>query len=617
MGGKGKDESVDPFTGKGYTADEMPEDPTLPAEFSPFLQPPTTQKPELFRAPGAGPLAPPAGSGGTDFEPYRLNQIVDLVEDASPQDLEDVGDALWDAARAIRKAAEELKTYFDGVESEWKGVAKKHFSDWATGLHRDTLKLSEYAGAAGTQLKAAGFGLSMVKASMPKRDPKEDEIFGPYLPPKITKKSTPELREREKNRQEAIQQANKLSSYYTVALTNIKAAEESKPVFATMPNVGVPPPPRTGSFGPGDHGAGGGQGPVSAAPYIAGSSPGTTDHAAAAYVPRGDEGVSTTEPLAPHHRPEGPVQPGVSVATDIDSAPPAPVAPMEPGTPPQLPAPGQPGLPPSGPPSPGPVVVPPGSPPSVGRMVPPTGRPPSPGRVGPGTSGPQRPYMPPPTNTGRTGQTGPTGPGRPGPVRPGPVSPGTSAPTNRDAGRTGPRGLGRPGPMGVPPGTAGPHAGGGRGTDSGSARASQRGGIVGGTPSRSGTGETPASSSRQRGTVIDGQGAAAARRPMGVTPPVNAVGSGGVSGANGRRSGSGRKKATGREGVVGEPRDDESGQPLDARVAMPGGAGLVMGAAQQSSKKERRQEERRPNKSTDEEQQRPTGRRGSVPPVVE
>ncbi|MBE9500524.1 hypothetical protein IHE61_28955 [Streptomyces sp. GKU 257-1] len=95
------------------------------------------------------------------------------------------------------------------------------------------------------------------------------------------------------------------------------------------------------------------------------------------------------------------------------------------------------------------------------------------------------------------------------------------------------------------------------------------------------------------------------------------MGSGGASGANAGRSGSGRKKATGREGVVGEPRDDESGQPLDARVAMPGGAGLVMGAGQQSSKKERRQEQRRSNNSTEAEQQRPTERRGSVPPVIE
>ncbi len=627
MGGKGNNESVDPYTGKGYTADEMPEDPVLPAEFSPFLNPPkmrkpsATQKPELFRAPGAGPLAPPVvgSGGGTDFEPYRLNQIVDLVQDAVPEELEDVGDALWDAARAIRKAAEELKTYFDGVDSGWKGEAKEHFSTWATGLHRDTLKLSEYAGAAGTQLKAAGFGLSMVQSSMPDRDPKEDKIFGPYVPPKITGKSTPELREREKNRQEAIQLAGKLSSYYTVALTNIKVAERSKPTFGAMPDVGVPPvspgfdPDHTG--GPG---GGGGQGPVAAAPYVAGSSSGTTDHVAAAYVPRGEEGISRTDPLATRHRLEEPVRPEMSVATDIDSAPPAPVVkPMEPGAPPHFPpTTGQPGMPSGGPPSPGPVVVPPGSPPPVGRMVPPTGRitPQPPGRMGPGASGPQRPYMP-PTNAGRTGQTGPTGPGRQAPMRPGPMSPGTSATTNRDAGRTGPRAPGRPGPMGVPPGTTGPN--GGRGTDPGSARASQRGGVVGGTPSRSGSGETPASSSRQRGTVIDGQGGAAARRPMGATPPVNTVGSGGASGAAGGRSGSGRKKATGREGVVGEPRDDESGQGLDARIAMPGGAGLVVGAAQPSSSDERRRQKRRPDKSTEEEQEKPTGRRGSVPPVVE
>ncbi|UNZ17061.1 hypothetical protein [Streptomyces sp. 891-h] len=612
MGDKGKKEPVDPFTGQGYTADEMPEDPTLPMEFSPFLQPPTTQKPELFRAPGAGPLAPPAAgsSGTTDFEPYRLNQMVDLVEDASPQDLEDVGDALWDAARAIRKAAEELKTYFDGVEPDWKGEAKEQFSKWATGLHRDTLKLSEYAGAAGTQLKAAGFGLSMVKASMPKRDPEEDKVFGPYLPPKITSKSTPKAREREKNRQEAIQQMNKLSSYYKVALTNIQAAEKNKPVFGTMPDVGVPPASR-GDFLPSPPGGAGGGRDGAAAPHAAGSPATATPHAAAPYVPHGDEGVSRVDSVAPHYRPQAPVLPEASVGTDIDSAPPAPVVkPMEPGTPPQMPpTTSQPGLPPGGPPSPGPVIVPPGSAPP-GRV--------GPGRVGPTGPGPQRPYVPPPMNPGRTGQTGPTGPvGRPGPMRPGPVGP---VPPPGQAGRqagnnNGPRPLGRPGMMGVPPATTGPTTG-GRGTNSGAPRAVQRGGIVGGTPNQSGSGAKPSASQRPQGTVIDGQGTPAARRLTGMAPPVNALGSGGVGGTGGGRSEKNRRRPSDRNGIVGEPRDGTGNQEPDPRRSIPGGSGLVIGG-QTSSPKKQRETPRRTDPSSEEGQKRPTGQRGSVPPVIE
>ncbi|MFI7242553.1 hypothetical protein [Streptomyces qinglanensis] len=621
MGDKGeKNKPGDPASGGGST-DEMSKDAPIPFAYNPLLQPEANP---LLPFTAVGPLlllARNAAPGSrTDFEKYRFNQMKDLVDQGTPQELEDVGEALWDAARAIRDAERELKTYFDEVDPDWEGETKKAFDDWGRKLRKNTHKLSEYAGTVGSHLKGAGIGLAMVQNSMPERNEDEDAGAEGGDGSDTKSKAAGKSPKDDPKHKHGLHELERLGSYYRVALQNINMAESDLPVFEAAPNVGIPPvaprSPHQAGFPEGAPHGGGSAVPSKAAAAVA---PRGIEHASPPYVPGEDHAISRVGPDAPTYVPNEPVVPGESVATGIDSAPPAPVVPpVDPIGPSQMPPTSQPGLPPSGPPN-GPVFVPPGSPPPVGRMVPPTGRvaPQPPGRVGPGTSGPQRPYVPPPTNAGRTGQTGPTGPaGRQPPMRPGPMSPGTTAPTGRDAGRTGPRGLGRPGPMGVPPGTAGPNAG-GRGTGSGSARATQRGGVVGGTPSRSGNGETPASSSRQRGTVIDGQGATAARRPMGVTPPVNAVGSGGAAGANGGRSGSGRKKATGREGVVGEPRDDESGQPLDARAAMPGGAGLVMGAGQQSSKKDRRQEKRRSDKSTEEEQQRPTGRRGSVPPVIE
>ncbi|WP_139141120.1 WXG100 family type VII secretion target [Streptomyces qinglanensis] len=613
MGDKGeKNKPGDPGSGDA-SADGMPKDAPVPFAYNPLLQP--EENPLLpFTAAGPLLLARNAAPGSrTDFEQYRFNQMKDLVDHGVPQELEDVGEALWDAARAIRDAERELKTYFDEVDPDWEGETKEAFDAWGTQLRKNTHKLSEYAGTVGSHLKGAGIGLAMVQHSMPERNADEDAEGGDESD--TESKAAGKSPKDDPKHKHGLHELERLSSYYRVALQNMNMAEKDLPVFEAPPNVGIPPARRSRPQDPVPGGGSGDVGPPTG-PYSAAShSPGESGRVLAPFVPEDERAISRIDPDAPTYLPNEPIVPGRSVATGIDSAP---LAPVEPVGPSQMPPTSQPGMPPSGPPN-GPVVVPPGSPPPVGRVVPPTGRvaPQPPGRVGPGTSGPQRPYVPPPTNTGRTGQTGPTGPaGRQPPMRPGPMSPGTTAPTGRDAGRTGPRGLGRPGPMGVPPGTAGPNAG-GRGTDSGSVRASQRGGVVGGTPSRSGAGEAPGRSSRQRGTVIDGQGTAAARRPTGGTPPVNAVGSGGASGANAGRSGSGRKKATGREGVVGEPRDDESGQPLDARVAMPGGAGLVMGAGQQSSKKERRQEQRRSNNSTEAEQQRPTERRGSVPPVIE
>ncbi|MEW2454784.1 WXG100 family type VII secretion target [Streptomyces albus] len=615
----GEKEEPDPFSGAGYSADHMPKDPTLPQEFSPFLK---DSPPELFRKPGEGrlaPLAPPGSAPGTTatpFDTYGLNQMVDLVEDASQGDLEDVGDALWDAARDLRKAAAELKTYFAGVEDEWDGEAKKAFTKWGDDLHKNTLKLSEYAGTVGTYINAAGYGLAMVRSStIPLRSSVSDEEASGSsegLPAHIAPKpdtSTEKLKKREKDRKEAVQQLEKLGSYYRVALQHITAAEKNKPVFGAMPDVGVPPAP-PGNVRPlvaGSPGSGPGSAPVS--PPVTGGD--YSDGARHVNPPRlpSDDGVAVpSDPGIRHHSPVDPVDqvlPDTSVATDIDSVAP----PRTPTVPPPDVGPHTPPTPnptgPSGPNpmGPGPVSMPPSAPP--------------PGRVGPGGPGSPRPFVPPTSQPGRPGAQGPMRPGMPGqvaPMRPqtpgqtGPMGrPGPAGPAVPPAGRsTGPNGgqngLRRPGML-PPTAPGGTPTAGGRDTGRGSGRASQPGGVVGGKPNQPITGGKTPSAKLPRGTVIGGQNTTAARRPTGMVPPVSGAGTGGAGAGSSRRDAK-RRPAPTSGGIVGKPREDKS-KDKRSRKSTPGGSGLVIGGENQSSAE------------AQDGEKRSTGRRGTFPPVSE
>ncbi|GHJ24856.1 hypothetical protein G3260_005148 [Streptomyces albus] len=614
----GEKEEPDPFSGAGYSADHMPKDPTLPQEFSPFLK---DTPPELFRKPGEGrlaPLAPPGSAPGTTatpFDTYGLNQMVDLVEDASQGDLEDVGDALWDAARDLRKAAAELKTYFAGVEDEWDGEAKKAFTKWGDDLHKNTLKLSEYAGTVGTYINAAGYGLAMVRSStIPLRSSVSDEEASGSsegLPAHIAPKpdtSTEKLKKREKDRKEAVQQLEKLGSYYRVALQHITAAEKDKPVFGVMPDVGVPlPSPDLRNLG--DGGPGGNTGPGAVPPSVA--TGGHTDAGRTVSpppLPNDEGGVNRIDPGYTHHTPTDPVEPirpDHSVATDIDSvAPPRtptlpPPSDVGPHTPPTPNPTGPPGPNPIGP---GPVSMPPSAPP---------------GRVGPGGPRSPRPFVPPTSQPGRPGAQGPVRPGMPGQVAPmRPQTPGQVAPRGRPgpvgpavppAGRsTGPNGgqngLRRPGML-PPTAPGGTPAAGGRDAGRASGRASQPGGVVGGRPNQPITGGKTPSAKLPRGTVIGGQNTTAARRTTGMVPPVSGAGTGGA-GAGGSRHDAKRRTAPTSGGIVGKPREDKS-KDKRSRKSTPGGSGLVIGGENPSSAE------------VQDGEKRSTGRRGTFPPVSE
>ncbi|WP_078567222.1 hypothetical protein [Streptomyces sp. CNS654] len=507
-----------------------------------------------------------APTGRTSFEGFQLNSMIDLVENTKPEDLENAGKSLWDARDAIKKAAQELEDNMKGVD--WQGESGTAFRAFGKGLVAHARKLGDFADVAGTQITVAGTGLASVRSAMPPRDSRQvrkspDDI---EMPGRVA--DNPEYQAAlkvEKDRQEAINQINRLASYYSVSGERLEG--EEPPRFDKDLNIQVPLP---------DQGGGGG------GVLPPRSSTGGSEALDSSTVP-GPVGRSVTDgsaPVATASRPPAEVLgsaplPDRTVGTEINSVAP-PQAPLTiTATPPQ-PSP----TPTTGPPGVPPTFMPPGpaNPVQGGtqRSTGPTGMPRSVSQAGQGMGKAQSTGVGPVAK----GQGGPPI-GRPGPMGGGgtfngrpPVGPQSQVPT-----------AGRPaiGPGGTPTG-AGPRAGG-------------RNGIVGGTPQ-----QVPpqgraaaAGGSAQRG-VIGGRGAAdAPSRPGGRATP--------ASGAN---------------GVVGAPRK-AAGTGSNAKGFTAGGAGLVRGPAgrRNNGREDEANGSTRPDYLTEDEETWNAGRRGAVPPVVE
>jgi uncharacterized protein YukE len=180
--------------------------------------------------------------GKTSFEGYDLNEMIDIVESASPELLESAATALVDARDAIKEAADELKTNLGEVD--WEGEAHSAFFKWGQSLVTTAHDLAGYADVVGTQILAAGSGLASVRKSMPPRDSRSDRKTVDDIPESKRVESNDEYAaalKAEKHRQEAINQMYRLASYYAVSQGTMSKAEE--PVFPKMPDVGVPQPP--------------------------------------------------------------------------------------------------------------------------------------------------------------------------------------------------------------------------------------------------------------------------------------------------------------------------------------------------------------------------------------
>ncbi|WGP13060.1 hypothetical protein [Streptomyces sp. SH5] len=515
------------------------------------------------------PLAS-APAGRTSFEGFQLNSMIDLVEKTKPEDLENAGKALWDARDAIKKAAQELEDNMKGVD--WQGESGTAFRAFGKGLVAHARKLGDFADVAGTQITVAGTGLASVRSAMPPRDTRQvrkspDDI---ELPGRVA--DNPEYQAAlkvEKDRQEAINQINRLASYYSVSGERLEG--EEPPRFDKPLGVAVPRPRGDGWLPPasgtsGERSESFGSSPV---PDAAGrSSSGSSTVVAATNRPPAE--VLGSAPLLDR-----------AVGTEINTvAPPQAPTPIT-ATPPQ--------------PSPTPTTGPTGTPPTfmppsltnpvqggTKRSTGPTGMPRTVSQAGQGMGKAQ------PTGVGPVakGQGGPPI-GRPGPMGGGgtfngrpPVGPQSQVPTAGQSGVTG----GRPAmsPGGTSTG-AGPRVGG-------------RNGIVGGTPQHAPPqGRAAAGGTGQRGVIGGRGGAGAPSRPGGRATP--------ASGAN---------------GVVGAPRK-AAGTVSNAKGFTAGGAGLVRGPAGRRDKG--REDEAhgspRPDYLTEDEETWNAGRRGAVPPVVE
>ncbi|WP_127201784.1 WXG100 family type VII secretion target [Streptomyces sp. Z26] len=188
----------------------------------------------------------------TSFDGFDLNDLVDLVDNAKPDDMEAVGNALYQAAEKIEQVGIDLAKHIEGVP--WEGEAGEAFRKWGGDLAKNTKKLGTFTGSAGVQIKAAGIGLTEVRSAMPPRDdggvgPKVADIKSPARVksnPDFVKAEKVDAAKRESVRQEAIIQMDKLSSYYQVSHDTMYAAEE--PMFKPMPTtIPVPKPSGKGS----------------------------------------------------------------------------------------------------------------------------------------------------------------------------------------------------------------------------------------------------------------------------------------------------------------------------------------------------------------------------------
>lgn len=511
----------------------------------------------------------PRTGGRTSFEGHQLNALIDMVENSNPEHLESAGEALWKARDAIRRAAKELKDHLKGVD--WEGESGTAFRAFGTGLVAHAEKLGDFADSAGTQITVAGTGLASVKSAMPPRDRRmiQTDVKDILFPARTeTNPQYAAALEVEKNRQEAINQINRLASYYSVS-EEVLAGQEP-PRFD--PKTGLDMPKPLEGWKPGVSGS-----QSSGSSDLSGS--GTTQYSAEHAVGRGGPG-SPGGPGSAH---------GGTAIGDVGSAPvldKATSTEINSVAPPQaLPAlPNAPAVP-----SPTPPTGPGGAPPS----------PMMPSLFNPVQGGTQRSTGPSgfPRTVSQTG-VGKAQPTGGGPVAKGPGGPPVGRPSPMASGGTS---TGRP-PVGPQsPSVGRPGVTGGRpvvgqgGTPAvGVPRAGGGNGIVGGTPQQATQGRTAAGGSGQRG-VIGGRGAAASRTGGRAAP---------TSSAN---------------GVVGAPRK-AAGASSNAKGFTAGGAGLVRGPAGRRNGSREAADDNgatRPDYLTEDEETWNAGRRGAVPPVVE
>ncbi|NEC68516.1 hypothetical protein [Streptomyces sp. SID9727] len=169
----------------------------------------------------------------TDFENMPLEAMLSLIRGADPASIMGSGTALIDAQTEIEKIGTELKAHVS--RTTWKGKGGDAFREWGDDFAKETLKLADYAGAAGSSLQTAGQALSEVSTALQGHSDVTSECYADVA------KEKARLEAVEKARNEAIPQMNKLASYYMMALETISAQEE--PQFKPLPDAALPEMP--------------------------------------------------------------------------------------------------------------------------------------------------------------------------------------------------------------------------------------------------------------------------------------------------------------------------------------------------------------------------------------
>ncbi|MFD9488256.1 hypothetical protein ACFWBX_30685 [Streptomyces sp. NPDC059991] len=160
-----------------------------------------------------------------EFEGMSLEALNAMLASAKPAELTGAAETLAAAAPDIADIARDLRWYIDQVK--WHGAGGDAFREWGRGMVSETLVLAEYAGVVGQEMAHAGQALTEAKAAVPASDgmcyadPEKEKARLKALGPKTN---------------EAINQLNRLSSYYNASKDRISAQPEPK--FAPLPADG-------------------------------------------------------------------------------------------------------------------------------------------------------------------------------------------------------------------------------------------------------------------------------------------------------------------------------------------------------------------------------------------
>ncbi|MFI5749808.1 hypothetical protein ACIBBE_28655 [Streptomyces sp. NPDC051644] len=492
----------------------------------------------------------------SNFEHASYQDMLNMVRGVNATEIMSRGTALVDAQTEIEKIGTELKEHVG--RTTWKGAGGDAFREWGNDFAKETLKLADYAGTAGTSLQTAGQALSEVAKVIQGHPDAVQMCFADE------KKEKARIAAVETARNEAIPQMNKLASYYLMAEQSISSQEE--PNFRPLPSEVVPDMPvDTWQTGYGSPGSNSGSTDSVTSPQSGNTS--RVDHHYSTVRP-GDVSPSSPDGTPVVHTPQHvTVVPGApdTTGTNIDTV-----------TMPQTPTPGT--LPPTG-------GLPPQGPSGGGHQtpLPPVVMPPRSGPLGPGDG------------VGRISPTGPGGKGDIGSVRPPTINPGRGGvesvrppmTTRTDTGIHG----------GTP-------ARGGQG-GVGPARGTSRGTVIGGEKPSTGRGMMQGHAGGAPGIA---GGRARATGPGGSSPRLVNEPGGTVRAPRGTEPGAGREFTPGGTGLVREsPRSGGAMGPM----------GAAMGGSQGTRRRSQRRDGESPDYLAEDEETWGTGDDGVVPPVID